>query len=139
VYQCRIREWPRSIVDQNPFRAMDRQRLQPEPHRILARRTACHRRHDDKTGNGMIEQLLVLRSNGRQHSGDPRMLGECDDRMAQHAGTAECQVLLRYGAAEPIAATGRDNKGVYGSHALTYRTIGGIRPRFLTNAEATRG
>jgi hypothetical protein len=51
------------------------------------------------------------------------MPGECRDRMTQHAGAAEREVLLGHGAAEPTAPTGRDDEGIYESHALIYRTI----------------
>jgi hypothetical protein len=51
------------------------------------------------------------------------MPGECRDRMTQHAGPAEREVLLGHGAAESTASTGRNDEGIYGSHARIYRTI----------------
>jgi hypothetical protein len=37
------------------------------------------------------------------------MPGECRDRMTQHAGAAEREVLLGHGTAEPTAPTGRED------------------------------
>src|SRR6516165_4404350 len=59
------------------------------------------------------------------------MPGECRDGMTQHAGAAEREVLLGHGAAKPTASTGRDDEGIYGSHARIYR---GIRSLAIVNA-----
>ena len=53
------------------------------------------------------------------------MLGEGGNRMAQHDGVPEREVLLGQCATEPSTSTGRDNERVYGSHARIYRTIRG--------------
>ena len=51
------------------------------------------------------------------------MLGECRDGMTQYADATEREVLLGHGTAKPTASTGRDDEGIYGSHARIYRRI----------------
>jgi len=54
------------------------------------------------------------------------MPGECRDRMTQYAGAVEREILFGHGAAEATAPTGRDDKGIHGSHARIYRMIRGL-------------
>jgi len=88
---------------------MHRQRLQPQPDRILTCRTACYGCQQRETGNGTVVKPPVLRPDRDQHIGDVRMPREGGDCVAQQGGVPEREVLLGQCVTEPSTSTGRDN------------------------------
>jgi hypothetical protein len=77
----------------------------------------------------MIEQSPVFLPYRYQYVGNPRMLGERSNGMAQHRGAAERKILLGHGTAEPTTPAGRDNEGIYENHVRYYRMFQGLAIR----------
>ncbi len=120
VDQRRIRKRPRSVMDQHPAGSVGRQRLEPEPHRILPGGAARHRRQHTQARGRSLEPGPVFGPDRHQHAGDPRVPGECRHGMAQHHSVAEGQVLLGQGAPETAASSGGDHQRINLVHAQNY-------------------
>ena len=120
VDQRRVGKRPRAVMDQHAVGLVRRQRLEPEPHRILPLGAARHRRQQvEARRRRWSNQRAVLRPDHDLHAGDPRMRRE---RRRPHGAARwpppSGEVLLRQGAAEPGAAAGGDNESVSGGHRL---------------------
>ncbi len=114
--QRRVGIGSRGVVNEHPSRVVGTERLEAEPHRILALGPARHRRQHREAGNRLGENCAVLVADHDLHAGDPGMRRKCRHRMAQHAPPAEREILLGQRAAESRAAASRDDQGIGRGH-----------------------